>query len=1198
MKKTLQSTLFLSLLWGIATLASAQSLNVQTDVVGTGDYKAVKVGDTWHAVESAQVTFLCSFTEPTLNENQRNLSIKNVSCDFNGEIKEGQLNNTNIFEYTVISAQEYGPATLTVEYSYEEFTGQYEQKEETQDVLDENGEVVGTNTILVDDLTKPIYETISPEPLVAYGTYIQVWETPSVEVSSTERVYSLEDRTFNVMIKGGCMNWQYKWNDELGDVSYVQSKPQSLPGWVQTKIEVTNYAPDGTTVWYYTTISPETYFYDTPIITKKDISRKNFYKSTGNTVWEIETRNGGSIYEIEWTGGEMDGQGLTYSPYPSEVSSTLTNRVIHATVVNKADDGYELYREVLDFDAINIYRAANFISGRESMSVYAGEEVNFKGEIDGGNPDGWICLWNTGDVGLQLTDNPMKTTTYILTAQNVCDGIVCETFEQSYTANVFPTPSLNVNEELSIYGTDGGLIYTPTIEANIQYPQTSAEGKEYHLILGNNVEIHPLASGGVSEGWVYRVYNGDTEITNMKFEPTSVGVYNIRVEFTNGEGVVEHPYSGTVSRQYVVYDKPQLMDTNTEIHLLPGQSEFVKAVVMGGEESGWTFIWDNGNSGTDFNFEAGEVSKKTVFEQTLTVENICEGLKQFSATRTYKFVVWPQPKISDLAIRLKDKEINKVKNIVYFDKSQQSDRTISIECYDGDVLDIVYSVEGGYTGDDNCWTYQNTKKALTYIPYTTDTAERISQTDEVVTSCGNQAYSEETFYLRFSNGPDKSQVYSSDYAWLDEQYTVNIKVWHLPSIQEVYTDSASTAKWKDSRINVYAGGMEQNNVNLIVNNQYGNTATDGWTYSWTEDGIEVSTQLAEWAYVPSTDENHYTDKMLGVHITNKIGDNYALDRTIRYPIRVWHKVSFDSQFLMTDNNRKGAVITKGIREGNVYTYRLNKMNDGYFLPDSSSYVYDWDLGENNNVNTSVFEFHTSAPSISTDKGMDVTNDITDRLVLYNNGPYGHVWEQRALPAHTYRIYHKPSVPASLVRKGSFATGTLAVSMPSTMSDTDLNTYDYNLVFGYVDANGNDVDLSGVIKQEGSGTVRWYQIPATARSYENYYVYAVWEYTDGAKITSGKRYLNPKGDSYVDEEWDGSTYDEVDLSTRAFIIGPDTATGIQVVSSEMNGVGENEAPLIYTLDGQLVKNPENIKHGIYLFETNSNGKRITKKVFVK
>ena len=1160
----------------ITSMGAAQSLSVQTDLTSTNGIQPVKVEDTWHAVECANIKFTLVFTRPELTENQRNLSIKKVTCVFNGEQKNGNLEDNNVFEYSIASVKDYQAATLTLEYSYEEFTGEYERNDEA----------------------KPIYTTITAEPLIIYSDKAQIWEQPSAEVDNVEKIYTQTERTYQITKKGGTPQWEYTWNGTQGDASFVQARPASMPGWVTTEIEIKNYAPDGVTEWYRSKINSDSYFYNASIIRKKDVERKNFYKSTGNTTWEVETQDGGSIYEITWTGGETNGSGSTYKPYPSEVISSAENRLIQATVVNKADDGHELYRETISFGEINVYPAIYHESGKTESVVYAGEQVQFAPvNVGGGFPTGWVYAWSNETSEQQITDAPTTSTVYTLRAQNMCDGEVFDSFTETYTATVYPIPSFKTNEKMRIVNAKGQTV-EPILEGSISYPETSVVGNDYHVIVGDGINVQCLTTDGVPNGWVYNIFVNDAPIANSSFTPSSAGTYTVKVVATNGEGIVEHPYTGTFTRQYIVYDTPLFVNTTTEIHTYPGKSESFNAPVVGGEETGWTFVWNDGTTGQSINLDAGAVTERTTEVHTLSATYVCEGITRFDNSEAFTLVIWPQPQTTGLTIKLRDKELNKVKNIVYYDKQSTEDKNVSIECYDGDILDISYNIAGGYSAEMGCWTYQRGTEPISDITYTAGSFATGTGSDTFIASNTSQASMMQTFDLIIKNKPNHDAVYSTENVWLNDVYKVNVKIWHRPSITEMNTDSATTAQWKTARVDVYAGGMEANKVAFNVPSSYGNTNNGGWTYSWKEDGTEVSQNHGTWTYTPqSTSASYYTDKILSLHVVNKIGDNYGLDETFEYPIRIWNKAIFDTAFTLTDNNKNGEAVKKGIREGNVSTYKLNRMDDGYFLADSTSYAYDWTLNGKAGDNT-AFEFYTVVPSVSTDKGM-VTRDVTDELVLSNYGPYGHVWERHKLPSHSYRVYHKPQTPESITKKGNFATGTFAVYMPTSISDTELKTYRYNLVFGYVDASGNDIDLSGVIEQGEAGTVRWYQVPASARSYNNYYVYAEWEYSDGAKITSGKRYLSQKNGSNVDEEWDGSTFDHVNLLTRAFILGFDEVTEIQEIVSDTNQIGGEETiNCVYSLNGQLIDNTNNLESGIYLFETIINGKRTVKKVIVK
>ena len=95
-------------------------------------------------------------------------------------------------------------------------------------------------------------------------------------------------------------------------------------------------------------------------------------------------------------------------------------------------------------------------------------------------------------------------------------------------------------------------------------------------------------------------------------------------------------------------------------------------------------------------------------------------------------------------------------------------------------------------------------------------------------------------------------------------------------------------------------------------------------------------------------------------------------------------------------------------------------------------------------------------------------------------------------------------------------------------------------------------------------------------------------------------MNPVSGNTLHDEWDGSDFTNVNLSTRAYIIGSEEAvTKVESLSENTDMNDNSEAPLrIYTLNGQIVDSSIKLKSGIYIVETMSNGKKVTKKMIVK
>ena len=1209
--------------------ASAQSLTVTTDVTGVGSMQAVKANDAWHATEGATVSFTLTFTPPQLDEDQRNLQITKVTCSYNGESKEGELKNENTFVYNVNAPSAKQKASCELEYSYEQITG-YSQE---------------------GDIQVPIWTPITGEKITQESEAIQIWATPSATFTDTNIKYLTENREFKIDTYEGGNNegWRFIWNgNETTSPTYTEQKPNSVPVLTRTTLSIVNYAPgEGNVVWYASNeYIVSTYFYNEVVA---EINHKpdstDYYKSTNTEKFSVNLSGGGNKWTINWTGGSnpqsntfdiqpgesVPSENCEYAPYPNDVTENLKERVIKVTIKNTDDAGHVFKDSTITFPSINVYKAMSHGTGRKGMKVYSGEDVTFEvtnvsggyGDTTGDENNGWSYSWSKSVGSLvecneqKITDKPTcnekQEITYTLTAINRHNGNYWDSFTENYTATVYPIPSIEVADTIKF--TDAKNNNQTDIRSKIlSYPDTKGSFNEYHMIEGDKITIHCNTING-ADGWDYTISLDNNTLNNkdMKWDAKK-GTYPYTIHASNGKGIVENPYECEISGQFVVYEKPEFVTTKTKIHTFPGKSATFHAPVTGGDTtqsdtSGWTFDCGDGNTKDYIDITAGSAQADPQIYNFHAI-NKCEGYTRFDNTQSFELHVWPTPEVKELTIKLRDKDINTVKSIKYFDRKETTDKNVAIECYDGDILDIAYSIEGGYAAKDGSWTYQGTSETTKAIPYTKDDGytAKYNGADNYVASCKDQESKTTQFTLIFKNIPielktDEEAIPANE--WLDNTYTVTVKTWHKPSINiDQNTDSASTVKWKDiydlnkadnnKRIDVYAGGKSSNNVAFKVPHSYGNTASGGWKYSWMKDDAEVATDENAWTFTPTTTGTGDNENIkLSVKITNKIDDNYGLDTTLTYPVRIWKKAVFANDYTFVDNNKSAQTITKGIRENNQCAYSVSTTTNGYTT--GSPYTYVWTLGSGETKSGTSF---TSDAQTLTGEQM-ASKDLTDRLVLSNNGPYGHVWDKKII-TKSYRDYHKPGTPESITKKGKFTTGTLAISMPKTLSDDELKSYKYQLVFGYVDDSGNDHDLSGVVEQGGSGDVRWYQVPQTARGYSNYYVYAQWNYTDGAKVTSGKRYMNPVSGNTLHDEWDGSDFTNVNLSTRAYIIGSEEAvTKVESLSEDTDMNDNSEVPLrIYTLNGQIVDSSIKPTSGIYIVETMANGKKVTKKMIVK
>ena len=191
-------------------------------------------------------------------------------------------------------------------------------------------------------------------------------------------------------------------------------------------------------------------------------------------------------------------------------------------------------------------------------------------------------------------------------------------------------------------------------------------------------------------------------------------------------------------------------------------------------------------------------------------------------------------------------------------------------------------------------------------------------------------------------------------------------------------------------------------------------------------------------------------------------------------------------------------------------------------------------------------------------------------------------------------------PYSLARKGSGNSCTMILQM-ANLSDTEIDTYEYEFVYGYTDRYGDDHKSAPTSK-------RYYQFDSNIYNdrYNIFWVIAQWKYDD-AIITSGKRFLSGS----VDESYDGSEYD---LSSRgpAYIEEieakePIVVEGGTIKVSSLEPV--MAAVKIYTMSGALVKAYDfviqseaqidlgGLAKGVYFVEIVTDGEKISKKILL-
>ena len=329
---------------------------------------------------------------------------------------------------------------------------------------------------------------------------------------------------------------------------------------------------------------------------------------------------------------------------------------------------------------------------------------------------------------------------------------------------------------------------------------------------------------------------------------------------------------------------------------------------------------------------------------------------------------------------------------------------------------------------------------------------------------------------------------------------------------------------------------------------------DGWSYVWTQNNqvIDVNSNT----FNLTLENTSATDSIVNeykVRVSNKCDEDVWFENDYSFRVTVYPEPKVPERIFVMDQNR-GVEVTNGIREGNNIILHCDECTGGN--PNAWSYIWsrnNSELGDSNEiieVLSSIYSGNGKANDMSIEYICDVEN--TYNSVLWKKQEY----------KKEIRVYRRPLTPTKLQKKGNGTSGTWVATC--SIDDSSLGAYDYYLIFGYRDENGNMHDL-GSIRQENVGEQRWSNSMGNING--NAYVYALWKYDDGAEITSGLCM-----EYSIDESWDRSTYDG---STRSVIA---EATGINKTPT----IQTQEKMEYYSLDGQKSFQP---RRGINIVRTN-------------
>lgn len=1033
---------------------------------------------------------------------------------------------------------------------------------------------------------------------------IDVYSITPEEKTETRNVYSGEfvelkaSKNSNDAIKG----WDYKWKDlsddselELGETSStlkvsknVESKKTYLYKYVSTYScqgikRLEQSSSFSVNVWPVASVAL------TGNVSVKDNEGKVHETNQENNNADMANRDvecemhrvlpGDKLnFDIVSTGGIDDSWIVTVLDNGKEVSTQSSGVYVAEEVgihnitvlvengkkgsANEADKPY-----VARFTrSVEVYPIPEVDNISPVYHVYSGESKSLlpaKLLVDERN--GWDYEWTASQEGVMSIDgrnaeiskqvSEHEDLKIVHRSSFALEGVTRYVKDNEYHVHVWPAPSATLSDVIAAVDYQKNTTDLPQ-SLDIDYNNKSINGDTRYLILGDKVTFSmQKLNGGIAGDWHYTFKNGSDILENdatAEFRPTKAGTYTIDVEVTNGEGKdiefrAETPYTAHLSRKYVVYDKPSLSQTPHEINTMSGYTETFRCPVDGGDANGWSYSWDEGSSTKEQNVRVENVTSRQEKTVVCAVKNVCEGVVRLSETPSYKLVVWPTPTL-DLVVRLRDKNANTVKDIKYFDLARTPNmNTVDIECFDEDVLDISYNAHGGYTGEENCWKYENslypTKSNISYL---NNSSQTDPGNDSYVASSSGEANATQTFNLKVTN--QAGTAYRTiNGNWYEKNIVVNVKAWRNAVVTVGVRDSIAVNKnytsesWKNGDVvDVYAGNYSSNAVDFNISHEYGKTDGNAWSYTWKDNGTWISNSDTKYTYTPvmTNSNSNYQDHTFTVEVVNGVGGNNSHNKTYTYNARVWRKAEMSNSFELYDAN---AVNVYGQNEARLLTGRVMKIRKGNNLRTSIDEIrYGYRGSDGNSTAFYRYVWNDGGPQNQNewDKVMSMSESNDHQTTTYTRrghlevvGPYGNIWDRTAETEQVVTIYNRPKTPTSLTKKGNGTSGTMICT--TSLSDRDLESHRYFLVFGYKDSEGKYHDLRSE-EQKNVGEVRWnsnfttneVNLPAN-----RLYVYALWRYdeSDGVQeITSGIRYA----DGAVDENWDRSAYDLPTASTRA------------------------------------------------------------------
>ncbi len=666
---------------------------------------------------------------------------------------------------------------------------------------------------------------------------------------------------------------------------------------------------------------------------------------------------------------------------------------------------------------------------------------------------------------------------------------------------------------------------------------------DYHVILNDPMAITADIDGGFGNisDWTFIWDSIEGDKTSV-FTSSTIGDAQHTLKAINTINGIEWD-SEIVSFIIHTYDTPKIsLEGATDTTICYPHKPSLTLHSSGGYRSSWTYEWQKDgvkldNTTPTLSYDENDGEKD--IEYKVTAKNTYDsGNKEWSETHLITIHQFAQPKVIS-------------------EKVPQGEKYLFV----GDVYNFKDSLQYGVQyegGNKNGWVikvYNETENEEL-------TSQQTKAQDDPVTY-------KMTITNRFIHPSGKETI------WFDNSYRLSIVGLKAANISEIIVDS----------IDIYAN----NPVKLSLTYEGG--LPDRWTFLWRDVSPENNVvskfvsfnELPEWIYqynknLTGDDYLERDIEVLGVCWTD--GRRDSLYKTTK--LRIWPTIDYNDDVEHASH----------VREGNSVNLSIQRPHGGF----GNGWGYAWhESGDSRTL--SKEQSMTVRPSIEFTSSEQEKKDISYVVDVTNYGPLGNIWGARRYDNILLTVYHRPQTPQKLKRKGNGASMTMIVDNTDWMSGTILANRKYKFWFGYTNDQGVDVPL-------GEPASELYFKFANDNQYwqeKQYWVCAVWDYDDGARITSGKCYMLGGRDimegTSVDESFDKSDFSRVTRSE-----GQMSAVDGPYLSEEPTTV------YIYQSDGKFVKKVQTdndgrvdtngLKQGVYVLRYMQGDNVSIRKIVVK